>query len=156
MTHSGAERKGERQGCSDRTGRMLAAGNILMDKGMEEKTVVSPASGKNEPDVRMEMESIRTAVAGVLHAQIGERAFQPAVGCRPFDPVKPWLDVTDRELACEEAAGTIAGYESRVTNVRVVLENARENPAMDFLKVSWVVKSTGQYDELVLSFPFGS
>ena len=126
-----------------------------MNKETEKRPVVSPVSEGDEPDARTETESIRVSIAGIVRIQIGERAFQPAAGCRLYDPVKAWLDVTDREVACEEAAGVIAGREPRVANVRVVLRNAPENEKMDFLKVSWVVQATGEYDELVLPFPLG-
>ena len=124
-----------------------------MNKETEKASVVSPVSECDEPDARTETENIRISIADIVRTQVGERAFQPAAGCRLYDPVKAWLDVTDREVACEEAAGVIAGREPRVANVRVVLRNAPENEKMDFLKVSWVVKATGQYDELVLPFP---
>lgn len=127
-----------------------------MKKEMEKRPLVPQASGKDEPDTRTETEAIRASIEVILHTRLGERSFQPAVGCRLYDPVKAWLDVTDRELACEEAAGAIGAYEPRAANVRVVLESAQENGKMDFLKVSWVVKSTGQYDELVVPFPFNN
>ena len=125
-----------------------------MNKEME-KRPAAPASGKDGPE-RKETKAIQASIEVILHTRVSGRSFQPALGCRLYDPVNAWLDVTDRERACEEAAGIIGEYEPRAANVRVVVESAQENGKPDFLKVSWVVKSTGQYDELVVPFPLNS
>ena len=97
-------------------------------------------------------EDIRQAVRLILQTNKGERVMNPEFGCNLRQYMFGQIDYTTCTQMEQEVRDALIRWEPRITDVEVQVELSDENAAQLLVKVSYVVRSTNNYFNMVYPY----